>query len=227
VASPKRKRELTYEDDASIVAAVDDKRLQALANSVVPHNDADGYARAIGKLWGEAQEKFIAIGRHLVLARRTLPHGEYQNMVDTMLPFGSSVARKLRTIAEAVCTGRMRAEALPLTYSVAYELAVLPDQQLQLAEQRQLIRPDVTRREIDAFKRELRQPSGVVRRRSELLLAHKRTLAQIQELQTSLAEIEAELAQGGGPIIDGDAEAAEGGGLGTDEAVHRAAATAD
>jgi hypothetical protein len=56
-------------------------RAQTLANAVVARNNAEGYAREIGKLWGEAQQKFLAIGRYLCLAKRTLEHGEFERMV--------------------------------------------------------------------------------------------------------------------------------------------------
>jgi hypothetical protein len=122
-------------------------------------------------------------------------------MVDTMLPFGGSAARKLRTVAEAVDAERLPIISLPRSYVNAYELAVLHDQDLRRAEERHLVRPDVTRREIEAFKREIRQPaqSG---RRTELL-------RERQRLKARLAVIEAELAQETLPVINEQAEEAD------------------
>ena len=195
MAALKSKRAIAVNYDGAAETA--GNRLQGLENAVVPQNDADGYAREIGKLWDETQQKFIAIGRYLVSAKQTLPHGEYERMVETMLPFGSSAARKLRTVAEAVDTARLPIVSLPRRYVNAYELAVLPEQELRQAEKRQLVRPDVTRREIEAFKREIRQPNHS---------RHVELLRERQRLMARLAAIDAELERGNRPAIDGQVE---------------------
>jgi len=209
-----KKRGLAINMDAALTGREDEEvsRLPALENAVRKYNDADGYARAIGKLWAEAQQKFIAIGRHLQQAKQTLAHGDYERMVSSMLPFGPSVARKLRTVAEAVDSGRLPGDSLPNAYSVAYELAVLPEGELLVAGERRLIRPDVTRREIEAFKREIRNAQSDRRavlalQRNQQMARLRAARAKVQEIEAAIAELEAQMdAEGGAPIIDGQAE---------------------
>src|SRR4051812_1252305 len=186
-----KKRGLAINMDAALTGREDEEvsRLPALENAVRKYNDADGYARAIGKLWAEAQQKFIAIGRHLQQAKQTLAHGDYERMVSSMLPFGPSVARKLRTVAEAVDSGRLPGDSLPNAYSVAYELAVLPEGELLVAGERRLIRPDVTRREIEAFKREIRNAQSD--RRAVLALQRNQQMARLRAARAKVQEIEA------------------------------------
>jgi len=175
------------------------ERRRDLEGAVIACNDANGYAREIGKLWDDAQAKFVTIGRCLLLAKQTLPHGAYEHMVATMLPFGASVARKLRAVAVALDAGRLKISSLPRSYENAYALAVLSDRELEIAENRQVVRPDVTRREIDSFRREIRNPAHD-ERRSHLMRQRERHLARIKilqghigRLQVSIAEIDAEL----------------------------------
>ncbi|WP_244433628.1 hypothetical protein [Azospirillum sp. B506] len=53
-------------------------------------------------------------------------------------------------------SGRLPGQKLPPSYATVYQLATLTSEQLRLADQRNLIRPDVTRPEIVRFKRDLR-----------------------------------------------------------------------
>ena|SRR5690349_14911498 len=84
------------------------ERIDAFDEAVIDYPDAAGYAREIAKLWADAQRKFLAIGRYLVRAKATLPHGEYEAMISNSLPFGLPTARKLKAVAEAVTPGRCR-----------------------------------------------------------------------------------------------------------------------
>src|SRR4051812_28069269 len=60
----------------------------------------DEYVREIYRLWREAQQSFLAIGRYLIQAKRKLAHGEFQRLVEASLPFGRQTAYELRMIAE-------------------------------------------------------------------------------------------------------------------------------
>ena len=81
-------------------------------------------------------------------------------MVASELPFGYQTAYQLKTIAERVDFGRMPAAKLPRSYATAFRLAALADAEFSEAEARDLYRPDVTRREIDEFVREIRQTAA-------------------------------------------------------------------
>lgn len=170
----------------------------------------DEYVREIARLWREAQHSFLAIGRYLVQAKQKLPHGEFQKMVEASLPFGRQTAYELRMIAEAVDRGRIPELKLPQSSSVAYQLATLKPEDLAAADQDGLVRSDLRRPEIIAWKRErLRRSAGanqeaLVRRRARLSEIIQRHEAELEKARRELAELD--LALGGKAIIDDVAE---------------------
>jgi hypothetical protein len=157
-------------------------RAEALLNAVVPQNDVAGYIREISRLWGEARDKFLAIGEYLSLAKQQLAHGEYEAMIRSQLPFGKSAAHRMRAVAEAVRNGRLSLASLPRSYATAYELTLLSDQQLRLAGDRGLVRPDVHRSEIVAFRRAFDTSTT----EDELLREWHKLGAEIERLQERL-----------------------------------------
>ena len=161
-------------------------RAEALLNAVVPQNNSAGYVREISRLWSEARDKFLAIGEYLSLAKRQLAHGEYEAMIRSQLPFGKSAAHRMRTVAEAVGDGKLARDNLPLSYATAYELTLLSDQQLRLAEDRGLVRPDVHRSEIVAFRRAFISPGTTDGRQGALLYEWQKLGAEIRQLQEQL-----------------------------------------
>jgi hypothetical protein len=161
-------------------------RAEGLLNAVVPQNDAAGYVREISRLWSEAKDKFLAIGEYLSLAKEQLAHGEYEAMIRSQLPFGKSAAHRMRTVAEAVRNGRLARDSLPQSYATAYELTLLNDRQLRLAESRGFIRPDVRRAELVAFRRAFDKPTTTEGRQSELLREWRKLGAEIERLQERL-----------------------------------------
>jgi hypothetical protein len=161
-------------------------RAEALLNAVVPQNNSAGYVREISRLWSEARDKFLAIGEYLSLAKRQLAHGEYEAMIRSQLPFGKSAAHRMRTVAEAVGNGKLARDNLPLSYATAYELTLLSDQQLRLAEDRGLVRPDVHRSEIVAFRRTFISPGTAEVRQGELLYEWRKLGAKIRQLQEQI-----------------------------------------
>jgi hypothetical protein len=161
-------------------------RAEALLNAVVPQNNSTGYVREISRLWSEARDKFLAIGEYLSLAKRQLAHGEYEAMIRSQLPFGKSAAHRMRTVAEAVGDGKLARDNLPLSYATAYELTLLSDQQLRIAEDRGLVRPDVHRSEIVAFRRAFVSPGTAEGRQGELLCEWRKLGAEIRQLQEQL-----------------------------------------
>jgi len=161
-------------------------RAEALLNAVVPQNNSTGYVREISRLWSEARDKFLAIGEYLSLAKRQLAHGEYEAMIRSQLPFGKSAAHRMRTVAEALGDGKLARDNLPLSYATAYELTLLSDQQLRIAEDRGLVRPDVHRSEIVAFRRAFVSPGTAEGRQGELLCEWRKLGAEIRQLQEQL-----------------------------------------
>ncbi|HRJ62609.1 MAG TPA: DUF3102 domain-containing protein [Azospirillaceae bacterium] len=82
----------------------------------------EDFAAAIAALWRSAQENFIAIGRRLNEAKMRLPHGEFEAMVESDMPFDTSTARRLRAVAEAIDNGTAPVAHLPAAPSVIYEV---------------------------------------------------------------------------------------------------------
>ncbi|MBP2230138.1 sulfite reductase beta subunit-like hemoprotein [Azospirillum agricola] len=173
-----------------------DERIERMAEAPLDLIRREEFVHEIATLWRSAQERFLLIGRYLVQARSRLPHGEFQAMVENELPFGYQVAYQLRMVAEAVDSGRLPGTKLPPSYATVYQLATLTTEQLRLADQRNLIRPDVTRPEIVRFKRDLRQ-AGVMAAAGlpEAPGRREALLAERERLRARLAAVEAELAE--------------------------------
>jgi hypothetical protein len=177
----------------------DDERVLELERVVQNLGNREEYAGEITRLWGQAQEKFILIGKYLMQAKIRLPHGEYEDMIARDLPFGKKAAHMIRAAAEAIESGRLHANEVPPNYSVVYALATLTDDQLTLARSQGLINPKVTRPKIFAFKRSFLPPPGADRSDRSLLLEQLRE--QRRRLDEEIHRLEEEI--GCGVTIDG------------------------
>lgn len=169
-----------------------DLRVIALERAVLSHSKADDYAKDIGVLWRTAQEKFVMIGRTLEAAKNTLKHGEFENMVRTMLPFSEKTAYQLRMAAHAIESGRLPADRIPPSYTITYLLSTFDDEQLEKAEQAGLINQQVTRSQLVQFKKantpHLAPPPIVDN--SELRLERDRLVKEVQAMQRRIKEID-------------------------------------
>ncbi len=171
------------------------ERARRLSNTVLDLRDSGAYVAEIGKLWSEAQEKFVVIGRYLNQAKATLPHGEFEHMIATQLPFGKHVAFQLRSVAAAVDGGRLLEEELPHSYATAYKLAILDNELLELARKRGLVRPAVTRREIESFRREIADTASSNGSRNALAAEWKAVCREVARLEELLRRAHARRAQ--------------------------------
>ncbi len=175
------------------------QRHRILSNFVKRCDNAGEFATEIGKLWDEAQEKFLTIGRYLIQAKTRLKHGEFEAMVASQLPFGRGVAYQLRIVAQAVEQAKLEESTLPRSYSNAFRLAQMDKIVLERARENNLIRCDVTRREIVDFleiisaEAERRQPERErIAREIERLRSRAAVLAdELAETKAKLAEMEA------------------------------------
>jgi hypothetical protein len=166
----------------------------------------EAYVHELTRLWREAQDRFVAIGEYLIHAKETLPHGEYEKMVASDLPFGRAVAHTLRTVAVAVQDGRLGKVELPRSYTTAYFLATLEPHNLALARERGLVRQDVPRSTIEAFRRELRSPEKDGPGRSTLMKERARLHLQLEAIEARLKEIDRVLGPDGRQVIEGALE---------------------
>ncbi len=176
-------------------------RLEEFSTTIIPLNRPEDYVREIGKLWDEAQRRFLAIGRYLRLAIKA-NKGEFEAKILPQLPFGRAVAYQLREVADAVESGRFVESELPRSYSAAYYLTLVPEVHVPLARSRGLIRPQAARSEIMRFIQEVSSSDGDATKRHVLLTRRRDVVMRhIDRLREELAEIEAEL----GPSCPADA----------------------
>jgi hypothetical protein len=188
--------------------AQSDERVETLETHARDLKTMDDFRDAIAEAWTQAQKRFISIGRYLIAAKERLAHGDYTALVERELPFNASIAFQLRAVAEAIDGGRVDEKELPPNYSILYQVTTLRDDELAMARQRGLIRPDVTRREIESFKRTVRpkEPTGAGSVSSPIVLnvdntrhalneRRARLLDEIKRLQAELRTIDDEIAQ--------------------------------
>jgi hypothetical protein len=156
LGSSTMKKKMVEVDEATIP---DTGRSSAIANTNLTNLESpEQYVREINKLWSEATEKFLAIGRYLVEASEKLEkRGDYKDKVLSKLPFSKNTANQLRTIAYAVDRDRLLAvNELPRSWSNAYKLVRLPQEHIDLARRKGLTTPTATRAEIDEFLESLK-----------------------------------------------------------------------
>lgn len=176
--------------------AVTRNRRNSIDNTILPL-EGDELVGEIGRLWDEAQQKFVAIGRYLVRAF-DLYEGTFEETVLSRLPFGRIVAYQLRAVAEAVDSQRLPESRLPRSYATAYKLITLPPLDYEEAKKRGIVRADVTRPEVEAFKRELKDerlramdPVEFLRReRAQLRVEVERAEERMKVARARLSEIE-------------------------------------
>ncbi len=176
-----------------LVAEVDTQRFTTLANTIRDLHTEEDVVSEIDKLWSEAQEKFLAIGRYLIGAKAKF-HRSYEAIILPQLPFGRGVAFQLRAIAMAVDEGRLLEEEMPRSYATAYQLVSLPRPHFDLARQENLVRRDVMRREVEAFRTKLRSEDPLQQRIS-LQRERDRLEAEVTRMSARLLEIKAALAE--------------------------------
>ena len=186
------------------------ERRNSIDNAILPL-EGDELIAEIGKLWDEAQQKFLAIGRYLVRAFG-LYQGTFEETVLARLPFGRIVAYQLRAVAEAVDSEKLPEDRLPRSYATAYKLVSLPALDYEEAKKRGVVRADVTRPEVEAFKRQLREERMRALNRAEFLRQERAQLRaevarmedRLQAAQARLSEIADEIGDDeDGPIIEG------------------------
>jgi hypothetical protein len=136
------------------------------------------FADEIGRLWRISQKHFLQIGRYLNQAKDQIPHGEFEEMIQRDLPFTPAIGRQLRTVALFVDGGAIDVEKLPDSYSTLYQIATLSAEERQLAEEQRLIRPTVTRKEIETLKK-----SRMNAAKGEPVWTHKALDAELKKLR--------------------------------------------
>jgi hypothetical protein len=175
------------------VLAEGDARIQALQTARVGPQCAEDYVAEIARLWSRAQGAFLEIGRLLIRAKETLPHGEYTTAVEAELPFSARTAYQLREAARWAMGGAVPVDRLPGSYSTIYLLSTLDSPTLREAERDGLIRPELKRAELIEWRRmRRREQAGRVALRARLDRLRReraRIDEELRRLETQLGDL--------------------------------------
>ncbi len=107
------------------------------------------WATRISAAWQSSRDSILKCGLLLIDAKAKLVHGEFEKMVQTELPFGSSTAQRLMKIArDKRLTNPAHAQLLPPSWYALYRLSLLSDAQFETAIADGTIRPDMERSEL-------------------------------------------------------------------------------
>jgi hypothetical protein len=177
-----------------------DARVQALQTARVQPQRPEEFVSEISRLWQRAQGTFLDIGKLLIRAKESLPHGEYTAAVEAQLPFSARTAYQLREAARwALEMDRRQAiplARLPGSYSTIYLLSTFDPPTLEEAEQVGLIRPELRRAELIAWRQTRRGGGGGEGADRAALEAKRQKLRREKErLEDELRRIEAALAR--------------------------------
>jgi hypothetical protein len=140
--------------------------------------------------WRKAKQSFLAIGKSLLAIEQSLTADEFRRLskgTERIFPFSETIATQLRQVARAVTSGRLNETEMPGSYSVAYQIAVMDGPTIEIARSRNLVRPDVTRTEVIAFRREINAPPATQPQRLDIGTV-RREKARLTKLRAELAE---------------------------------------
>ena len=110
--------------DALGIEAPETGRTQTLSNSILDLRTEGEVVEEVSKLWNEAQEKFLAIGRYLRDAKARFS-GTFEKQIVAALPFGKNIAYSFARWLKPSNSGRLPEESLPRSYATAFQLVTL------------------------------------------------------------------------------------------------------
>lgn len=108
--------------------------------------------------WNQTRDAFIEIGRALNDVDREfdlVERDRFRIGFRRLFPFSETVASQFRVISRAVDDGHLPRELVPGSYGAAYQMALLTPAQREIARERGMIRPDVSRDALIEFRREI------------------------------------------------------------------------
>lgn len=146
---------------APVVAAVPSQKVHhgEVLEAERPPRTVGDFAMAIAAEWEGAQERFLRIGELLHVADLTLTAEADRKALAELLPFGKSARSQLLTAYRAIQSGRVPRAVAAAGYSTVYLLAGIADDERPRAEAAGLFRKDVTKAEVQAFKRAQQPPA--------------------------------------------------------------------
>lgn len=156
--------------------------------------------REVHAAWASAKQAFVEIGRALNALDDALhtkaERDALQEGFSRLFPFSAPVASQFKRVAEMIDSGRVPIEDCPGSYSAAYQLALLPPEQIKVARQRGLVSQSATRSQLMALRQELarRNPStldlaGLMAEQRRLKEARRKGLRDLIQIRQRLQEI--------------------------------------
>ena len=120
---------------------------------------ADDFADAISARWQESVLAIIDVGKLLLGAKHTLPHGEFGPMIEgDKVPFGWNAANRLMAIAgHSLLSNCEHVHNLPSSWGTLYQLTKAPDEVLGGWLADGTIHPEIQRHEVKRLLREARR----------------------------------------------------------------------
>jgi hypothetical protein len=122
------------------------------------------YAAKISEEYSRAKESAATIGRLLIEAKASLPHGEWGKLTGEttktgigLLPFSSRAAQMFMAIARDKKLGNPNHGSdlpLPLSWRTQYELTKLTDEQWERGVREGIINPQMERKDVNALRDE-------------------------------------------------------------------------
>jgi hypothetical protein len=158
------------------------------------------YAESISQAWQKSTDCILRVAAHCAAAKNELSRSEKQELIER-LPFGEVMFSKLANIGDDSRLNKHQ-ELLPPSISTLYLIQNLSDEQLEAAVTEQILRPDVTRSEVEEWKlgktdtpparnksNDLERPFALYCVYSETPL-HEEKHRQMQNVVVSIAEDE-------------------------------------
>ena len=114
------------------------------------------WAKRITTAWQKSVESIIETGRLLIEAKAELPHGEFENMINEKLPFGSRTAQRLMKIADhPILSNPTHVSHLPPSWGTLYALTELPDEVLSDMLEDGKLNCEIERKDVEQIKAQL------------------------------------------------------------------------
>jgi hypothetical protein len=111
-------------------------------------------------------DAIIEMGRALLDAEKVFTRREWEHLLEggqQLLGLPKHTASMYRAIARDVDGRRIPRELCPESFSTVYRLTTFTDPQLEQAKEVGLLRPSVTRKEVEEFKRLSAEPKGTLK----------------------------------------------------------------
>jgi hypothetical protein len=108
------------------------------------------WAAQISAAWCKSTEAICAVGQHISEAKAELPHGQFEEMIKTELPFGPRTARMLMAVEKDARISAHGSE-MPSSWRTLYELTRLADEQFKIGIDSGVINPEMQRSDVAAL----------------------------------------------------------------------------